>query len=637
MPKVQSVFPPLPGRRPQKNICKCHILPIYWSCPPLCGGTVKTSTEATGLERISSDYKLLTGLYFRLLPYQILLIVINAVNGIIDSLYASNVIGQTAMSAIGLFGPFNHFLYAAGMMLVSGSQILYGRYLANEREKISDLFSVNLMISFALSLVTALLLAAAALTGAMRFMVSQQPDLQMLNRYILGQALGIPPLLMGQQLFAFLSLENQTRRTMTASVVCFAANVVFDHLFVLVFSMGPFGLGFATALSNWVFFAILAAWYLSGKSEWKFSLRVRRWDDAARIVRLGYPGALSRFMEMFRCLIVNYLILKYVGSAGIASFSASNSVLAVFWPVAFGMMAVSRMLFSISIGEEDRRSLVDTMKIALTRGTLLIFAVVAVLVSLAVPLTRLFYRDAAEPVYQMTVMGFRLMPLCMPLAQLSLQFACYAQTAEKRALSVALPMVDGMIGVVLFSLLLIPSLKMNGLYLANILNGVLCAALITFSARAALKRFPRSLEDLMAIPARIGVSEDERLDITVRSMDEVITVSQRVIAFCRTHDIDRRRTFFAGLCLEEMAGNVVSHGFVKDRKHHSVDIRVVHKDGAIIMSMRDNCIAFNPADRVKAMEPDGSGKNVGIQLVYLIADHVSYQNLLGLNVLTIRI
>ena len=45
---------------------------------------------------------------------------------------------------------------------------------------------------------------------ATRFMVSQQPDLQMLNRYILGQALGIPPLLIGQQLFAFLSLENRT-------------------------------------------------------------------------------------------------------------------------------------------------------------------------------------------------------------------------------------------------------------------------------------------------------------------------------------------------------------------------------------------------------------------------------------------
>lgn len=35
-----------------------------------------------------AEIQLLTGLFFRLLPFQVLLIVINAVNGIVDSLYA---------------------------------------------------------------------------------------------------------------------------------------------------------------------------------------------------------------------------------------------------------------------------------------------------------------------------------------------------------------------------------------------------------------------------------------------------------------------------------------------------------------------------------------------------------------------
>ena len=44
------------------------------------------------------------------LPYQILLLVITAVNGIVDGLFASNIIGNDGMSAIGLYGPMNHFL-----------------------------------------------------------------------------------------------------------------------------------------------------------------------------------------------------------------------------------------------------------------------------------------------------------------------------------------------------------------------------------------------------------------------------------------------------------------------------------------------------------------------------------------------
>ena len=585
----------------------------------------------------SSDYKLLSGLFFRLLPYQVLLIVISAVNGIVDSLYASNVIGATAMSAIGLFGPLNHFLYAASMILVSGSQILYGRYLAKDRDKIHGLFTVDILVSAGLSLLISAFLAVCVATGATRVLVSQEPDLQMLNDYILGQAIGIPALVLGQQLFAFLSLENQTKRTMAASIICFAVNGVLDHLFLVIVPMGTFGLGLSTSLASWAFLAFLAVWYVSGRSEWKLSFRSFRWKEAVQIARLGYPGALSRFVETFRCLIVNFLVLSYVGSVGLSAFAASNSLLAVIWAVPFGMMAVARMLFSISIGEEDRRSLVDVMRIVLTKGELLVAGIVALLILFAEPLTRLFYHDPAESVYHMTVMGFRILPLCMLLSVWSLHYGCYAQTAEKKKMSIILPVVDGFAGVVIFSLILIPLLGINGLYISNILNGFLCAAVITAGAWITLKRFPRSLEDQMAIPETFGAEEDERIDITVRDMDEVMRVSRQVIDFCEKRGIDRRRSFLAGLCMEEMAGNIVTHGFSKDAKKHSVDIRVIHSGKEVILRIRDNCAAFNPSEHARIMEPGDMGKNVGIRLVYNMASDVSYQNLLGMNVLTMRI
>ena len=588
------------------------------------------------MKQKSNEYRLLTELYFRLLPYQVLLLAINAVNGIVDALYASNVIGTSAMSAIGIFGPINIFLSAASLMLVSGSQILYGRYVTTKREKLPELFTVDLLIALGVSLLAMVVLALAVATGLTRLLLSQQPDLQMLNRYILGQLGGIPPLLMGQQLFSFLSLQNQTRRTMVASIACFLSNVVFNHLFIVLFPMGTFGLGLGTALSTWAFFGIQAVYFLREQSELRFSLRTWRREEAAQIVSLGYPGAIARFGEMIRCLIVNYLVLKYVGSVGISSFSASNSLLAIVWAVPFGMAAVCRMLFSISIGEEDRRSLVNTMKITLTKGMLVMVVIVVLLILLAEPLTRLFYRDPADPVYHMTVMGFRLLPLCMPWSMISIHFSCYAQTAEKRLMAVLLPTIDGAVGVVLFSALLIPSMKMNGLYIANTCNGMLCAAVVIVDAWLACGHFPRSVEELMAIPERIGVAENERIDISVSSMAEVVTVARQVSDFCLERGVDQRRSYFAGLCMEEMAGNVVEHGFKKDGKN-SIDIRVVHKGENVILRIRDNCTAFNPAERASAMELDDMGKNVGIRMVYKIAGDVSYQNLLGLNVLTIRI
>ena len=589
-------------------------------------------------EQLSSDYHLLARLFFRLLPYQILLIVINAVNGIVDGLFASNAIGTAAMSAIGLFAPMTHFLYALSMMMVSGSQLLYGVYLGKQPESVHSVFSVNLAVSFGISAAASLLMVLAAVTNAVSLSVDDAVQCAFFNRYLLGQAIGIPALVLGQQLFAFLSLENQTKRTMAAGISCFAANAVGDLLFTVVLPLGTFGLGLASSIGAWLFFAMQLTYYISGRSFLKFSLRACNWKDAPEIMRRGYSGALSRFVEMFRCLLVNGLILKHVGLDGLSSFSASNSFLGMIWAIPFGMMAVERMLMSIAIGEEDRKSLLDTMRVIFRRCFPIMIGVAALIIVSADPLTRMFYHDPAEPVYQMTVMGFRLLPCCMPLAVISLGFACYAQAARKKLMSVVLPVTDGFAGVALTGLFLIPAMKMTGLYLANILNGFICLGVILLFSIAEKKRFPGNLDDLMAISADFGPAENDRIDITVRKMEDVESVSMQVIDFCKGRGIDQRRSFFAGLALEEMAGNVVQYGFTRGRpRPHSLDIRVIHRGDRVILRLRDDCFPFDPARRELLLKPENPEHNVGIRIVFRIAEKVEYQNLLGCNVLTVTV
>lgn len=583
-----------------------------------------------------SDDRLLVRTFFHLLPFQMLMVAISSINSIVDSLYASNAIGESAMGAIGLFAPLSHFLYAAGIVLLSGAQILYGRRIARDHDSVQSVFSVNLVVALVISLLMTGGMVLMAVLGSAPDPNGKKPEQFMLNDYLLGQAIGIVPLILGQQLFGFLSLENQTKRTMAASISCFVFNAIMDHVLIVFFKMGIFGLGLASAISNWIFFAIQAAYFIAARSEWKLSFRGCKWRDALQMFILGYPSALSRFAEMFRCVIVNYLLLTHVGAVGISAFAASNALLAIVWAYPFGMMAVSRMILSISYGEEDRRSMVDTMRIVYTRGMVLMFLITSALCLLAVPLTHLYYHDPADPVFNMTVMGFRLLPWCMPPAVISLIFASYAQVTQKKIFSFVLPVVDGVVGVVLFSFLLIPRLGINGLYIANILNGLLCCALIIIQAWMSRKRFPRTVEDLMAMPDSFGLPEDQRLDLTVRSSEEVIQVSRRIMAFLKERNYDPRKTYFAGLCLEEMAGNVVEHGFPKDRKRHSVDIRVSCGRDGLIMRIRDDCVAFNPAEHARVMEPEDGIKDFGIRLVYSLADSVEYRHLLNHNVLTMR-
>ncbi len=79
-------------------------------------------------------------------------------------------------------------------------------------------------------------------------------------------------------------------------------------------------------------------------------------------------------------------------------------------------------------------------------------------------------------------------------------------------------------------------------------------------------------------------------------------------------------------------------GFLtEDPGENSVDIRVVHGREGLILRIRDDCVPFDPATRKDMLNPEDPCKNIGIRMVYRMAKDIRYQNILGLNVLTIKL
>ncbi len=60
----------------------------------------------------------ISGIFYRLLPVQILLMVLSSINTIIDGLFASNCISLVAMDATGLFAPVNGVISAVGAVML---------------------------------------------------------------------------------------------------------------------------------------------------------------------------------------------------------------------------------------------------------------------------------------------------------------------------------------------------------------------------------------------------------------------------------------------------------------------------------------------------------------------------------------
>ena len=57
----------------------------------------------------------------------------------------------------------------------------------------------------------------------------------------------------------------------------------------------------------------------------------------------------------------------------------------------------------------------------------------------------------------------------------------------------------------------------------------------------------------------------------------------------------------------------------------------------MILRLKDDCAPFDPGERQRLADGDDVTRNIGLRMVFKTARDVQYQNILGLNVLTLRI
>ncbi len=568
---------------------------------------------------------------------QIIMITVTSINSIIDGAIASNFISSASLAAIALFLPVVRTLDTVNAIFLGGSQILCGRYIGkNQLEKANAVFTTDFCFLFLFGL-TATLSCLFFCRPIASLFVHDATLLSALSDYIYGYSFGILPLLFIPQLTAFLQMERQEVRTYVGMGAMIVLNISLDIVFVSVLHMGMFGLGLATTVSNLVFFLILLTYYFRHTASLHFVRKGFQPRELASIILVGFPGAVNQLGQTIRSIVLNTIMLIFVGNDGISAFSAVYSFGCLYWAVSGGVSTAVRVLASIYAGEEDRTGLKTLMRTALLKGTALVCLAAAVFLLLASPSARLFFKPSDGSLYDMTRAGFLLFPLTMPFSCICCVFSCYYQCLGRMRIVNLLTFVDGLLGVVLFSHLLVPGLGMNGIWLAHIASGILTMLVIFGYTVLYRKGLPRSLTDLLVLPDSFGAPEENRIDLSVADMADVMNLSERVVGFSRSHGIDERRSMWSGLCIEEMAGNIVQHGF-DGRKTYSIDVHVVYRtDGILLIRMKDNCRPFNPKEVQNLLDPEDPTKNIGLRLISQAAKTMSYNNCLGINILTITI
>ena len=589
------------------------------------------------IRRIREEDAMLARLFFRLLPVQAAIVAMGSINSIVDGVVAGRFIAPSTVGVVGLYYTMLRILEAVGAVLLGGVSVLSGRYLGSGKiDRTRGICSLGMALAI---LIGALLTAASsAFPGTIADLLGANAELrEPLKTYILGYAFGLIPQLLGQQIAADIQLERQEGLGNAAVAAMIVTNVLLDFLFVAVQDKGVWGLALATSLANWVYFLIVAQYYFRPKAQLKPSVKLIAWNETAEMLKIGFPNALLVFCLAARSLVINRLLLVHAGGDGLSALSAFNMICGLILSVALGSGALVRILTSVFLGENNREGILTLFRLIFSKvlGMMAVIAVIEILLSPV--LAAMFFPEPASEAYRLTKQLFFIYGFAIPLTLVCLSYSSYCQAAGFRLFVNILSITDGFFSMVIPALLLAPRLGALGVWLSFPLGLLITLAVSMAGPILHYKRWPKGPEEWLMMPEDFGTGN--HLVLHLRKMEDLTRTAETVQGFCGENGLAGRTGAHAGLCLEEIAGNIMQHGFHADKRQHDIELRVVLRGERVVLRIKDDCIPFDPNEwySMTSVSKDDPFRNVGIRLVYAIAREVEYQNLLGLNVLTIQL
>ena len=188
----------------------------------------------------------------------------------------------------------------------------------------------------------------------------------------------------------------------------------------------------------------------------------------------------------------------------------------------------------------------------------------------------------------------------------------------------------------LFVFLTVRHFGTDAAWFANTFTDLICIAVMAGIAIYLHGKFDLSIPTMLNLDNDFGAEDHEYMTAAAGRPEDITDISQRAVDFCIRSNYPERTAFHVGLCIEEMAGNVLEHGFGKGR-NCSADIRIVSKGRVLTIRVRDNCREFDPRKRIDIYDPGHPEINIGIRLTSGIAKQIDYYNNAGINTLIMKL
>ena len=560
-------------------------------------------------------------------------------SGFIDGLVISRFLGPEAMAAEGIVHPIYSIMGIISGLLAVGMQVRCTQMIGRGRQKeLSRFFSATVYVGTAVSLLFTLIVLVfakpfAALLGASG---NGAELLVPASRYLIGIGVGIPPLIMTAILAPAFQLDSGRKTIQTGAIIEAVADILLDLLAVKL-GFGILGVGLATAAASYFNLLFQCTHFLRKDRMLHFVRPDMPVREFLQMLSLGGERAIKRLFNTVRPVVLNTIIIAYGGALAMSALSVRNSFSNFVEIFGAGIASAVALLTGLYYGEVNDEAIhavnsCERKLITVCCGS------VCVLLFLFAPLVAKLYVSADGELYHMVTFVIRMLALQNPLQALIANRIKYLQAIQRRH-NMNLLIFAAQLAFVLLSAFVLG--RLFGVYgiLASftVSDALSLLAVGVFYAVKCRKPIP-SRRDLLALPDEFRLGPGDVISLDIRNTDDVALASEQIMMFCKGHKIKQKTAYYAALCFEELAANVVEYGFPNNRSAHPIiDLRIVITENKFVIRMRDDCPQYDVTKKIAAANADDADptQNIGIRIVSKLASDINYMHAFETNSLII--
>ncbi len=396
----------------------------------------------------------------------IFMIIFMSTYSIVDGVFVSNFVNESALSAINIAYPAITVVFALGFMLVTGSNAIIGKLMGERKDYEAKQFFTLIYIVGTLLGIILMGIIIIFINPILVFLNAQGSLYSYAKDYLFIYSLFMPMAVLQIYTQSFFVTAGKPGLGFFTCFLGGIANIILDYVFIVMLGLGIKGAALATGIGCTIP-ALYGILYFAFNKKSPLKFVKPKWSG--RLLLQSITNGMSEFVTSIAMsvttLLFNVILMQIAGESGIAAITVILYVqmmqTAIYAGYSFGISPI----ISYKFGEQNHAQLKQIMK------TSFYFLIISSLITLVLSLIFAeiavgIFIPKSSATFNLAVNGFRIFSLAYIFAGFNIFASSLFTALSNGKISAFLSFNRTLIFIVICLLTLPYILGINGVWLA---------------------------------------------------------------------------------------------------------------------------------------------------------------------------